>query len=146
MGRTAPGRYAEPPFAPHAALRWHIARRLIVAQRPASIVELGCGLGAVGTRLVRMARYCAAEPDERSFAVAHRRIAPLGGTGHPRRRSTPATGKSSAKPTSEVTITMATVSSLGKPWVASTVAAATFRCEVPSPSTVRTVRSRPPSR
>ena len=43
-----------------------------VCGRP--VLELGCGLGAVGVRLARLAHYVAAEPDERSFAIARARI------------------------------------------------------------------------
>lgn len=71
---------AEPPLSPRAALRWDVVRRIVAAQRPATLLELGCGLGAVGTRLCRMARYTAVEPDEQSFEVAYSRITPLGGT------------------------------------------------------------------
>ncbi|MFC6019631.1 class I SAM-dependent methyltransferase [Plantactinospora solaniradicis] len=71
---------ANPPLPPRAALRWHVVRRIVAERRPGSILELGCGLGSVGTRLARMATYTAAEPDLRSFRVAHRRITPLGGT------------------------------------------------------------------
>lgn len=70
---------ADPPLSPRAALRWDVVRRMVAAQRPATILELGCGLGAVGTRLCRIARYTAVEPDDRSFEVARDRITPLGG-------------------------------------------------------------------
>lgn len=70
-----------PPLSPRAALRWDVVRRIVAAHRPASVLELGCGLGAVGTRLCRMVpSYTAVEPDDRSFEVAQSRIAPLGGT------------------------------------------------------------------
>ena len=55
-------------------------RRIVHHLRPHSILELGCGLGAVGVRLCRMSAYTAVEPDSTSFAVASARIAPLGGT------------------------------------------------------------------
>jgi len=69
-----------PPLAPRAALRWNVVRRVVGGLRPATILELGCGQGAMGTRLARMATYVAAEPDDRSFETAHARITPLGGT------------------------------------------------------------------
>ncbi|MEO3744169.1 methyltransferase domain-containing protein [Plantactinospora sp. B5E13] len=73
-------RVADPPLPPRAALRWQVVRRIVTQRRPASILELGCGLGAVGTRLARMATYTAVEPDPRSYQVAYQRISPLGGT------------------------------------------------------------------
>ncbi|WBB96739.1 MULTISPECIES: methyltransferase domain-containing protein [unclassified Solwaraspora] len=74
---SAPGR---PPLSPRAALRWDIVRRQIAALQPTNILELGCGLGAVGTYLAGAAPYTAVEPDDQSFAVAHQRITPHGGT------------------------------------------------------------------
>jgi SAM-dependent methyltransferase len=71
---------SEPPLSPRAALRWSVVRRIVTGLRPQSIVELGCGLGAVGVRLAGLAPYTAAEPDEQSFRIARDRIAPLGGT------------------------------------------------------------------
>ncbi|MDG4789931.1 class I SAM-dependent methyltransferase [Micromonospora sp. WMMD1102] len=71
---------ADPPLPPRAALRWHVVRPIVAQCRPATILELGCGLGSVGTRLARLASYTAAEPDPRSFRTAHDRITPLGGT------------------------------------------------------------------
>ncbi|MFY1673294.1 class I SAM-dependent methyltransferase [Plantactinospora sp. WMMB334] len=75
---TAP--VADPPLPPRAALRWHVVRRIVAECRPDTILELGCGLGAVGARLARLATYTAAEPDARSYRTAHARITPLGGT------------------------------------------------------------------
>ena len=69
-----------PPLAPRAALRWNVVRRVVSGLRPATILELGCGQGAMGTRLAQMATYLAAEPDDKSFETAHARITPLGGT------------------------------------------------------------------
>lgn len=68
-----------PPLAPRARLRWTAVRPLVARLRPATILELGCGLGAAGVRLARTATYLAAEPDEQSFAVAQPRIAAAGG-------------------------------------------------------------------
>ncbi|MGI5212009.1 class I SAM-dependent methyltransferase [Plantactinospora sp. CA-290183] len=79
---TAGGRRGVPPLPPRAALRWHVVRRIVAHLRPESVLELGCGLGAVGMRLARTTRYAAVEPDGRSFEVAYRRITPLGGTVH----------------------------------------------------------------
>ena len=70
---------AAPPLTPQARLRWHIVRQEVQRLAPASILEVGCGLGSVGTRLAGLAPYTAAEPDELSWSVAHERITPLGG-------------------------------------------------------------------
>ncbi|MER7273543.1 class I SAM-dependent methyltransferase [Dactylosporangium sp. NPDC000244] len=68
-----------PPLPPRARLRWTVVRSLVARLRPATILELGCGLGAVGVRLARTATYVAAEPDARSYSVAKPRIAAAGG-------------------------------------------------------------------
>jgi len=75
---TQPG--DDPPLSPRATLRWSVARRLVEQVRPGTVLELGCGLGAVGVRLAKVARYTAAEPDESSWRTARDRIGPLGGT------------------------------------------------------------------
>ena len=64
----------DPPLSPRAALRWSVVRRIVAQLQPESIVELGCGLGAVGVRLSRLARYTAVEPDPESFQVARSRL------------------------------------------------------------------------
>ncbi|HTF12720.1 MAG TPA: class I SAM-dependent methyltransferase [Asanoa sp.] len=69
-----------PPLAPRAALRWNVVSRVVSGLRPTTILELGCGQGAMGTRLARMGTYLAAEPDDKSFETAHARITRLGGT------------------------------------------------------------------
>ncbi|MEV4533585.1 class I SAM-dependent methyltransferase [Asanoa sp. NPDC049518] len=69
-----------PPLAPRAALRWNVVRRVVSDLNPTTILELGCGQGAMGSRLAGMATYLAAEPDDSSFETAHARITPLGGT------------------------------------------------------------------
>jgi SAM-dependent methyltransferase len=68
------------PLAPRARLRWAVVRPLIARIGPATVLELGCGLGGFGTRLATRGGYTAAEPDQRSYEVARERIAPLGGT------------------------------------------------------------------
>jgi SAM-dependent methyltransferase len=71
---------AAPPLAPGAALRWAVVRPTVERLRPRTILELGCGGGAFGARLVRLAgSYTAVEPDETSWRLAYERIAPLGG-------------------------------------------------------------------
>ncbi len=72
-------RPADPPLAPQARMRWRVVRPIVARLAPASILEVGCGLGGAGVRLARMARYTAAEPDQACWAIAEQRIAPLGG-------------------------------------------------------------------
>lgn len=68
------------PLAPGARLRWSIVRSQVAQLRPRSILELGCGGGGFGSRLVGLTRsYTAVEPDATSWQLAHDRIAPLGG-------------------------------------------------------------------
>jgi len=61
-------------------LRWDVVERLVDEIRPGTVLEIGCGQGAVGTRLARRGQYVAVEPDGTSCAVAASRIAPAGGT------------------------------------------------------------------
>jgi SAM-dependent methyltransferase len=68
-----------PPLAPRARLRWTVVRRMVDDVRPATILELGCGLGAVGVRLARASQYLAAEPDDQCWSVAAPQIAAAGG-------------------------------------------------------------------
>lgn len=69
------------PLAPGARLRWSVVRSQVRRLRPRSILELGCGGGGFGARLVGMTQsYTAVEPDETSWQLAHDRITPLGGT------------------------------------------------------------------
>jgi SAM-dependent methyltransferase len=53
---------------------------LLAGLHPASVLELGCGQGAVGARIARHAQYTGVEPDQASYDVAVGRIGPLGGT------------------------------------------------------------------
>jgi SAM-dependent methyltransferase len=69
-----------PPLAPRAWLRYDLVDRLVAGLRPATVLEIGCGQGAMGARLARRATYLAVEPDPVSFAVASERIAACGGT------------------------------------------------------------------
>ncbi|HEY6594168.1 MAG TPA: class I SAM-dependent methyltransferase [Asanoa sp.] len=69
-----------PPLPPRAALRWSVVRRTVAGLRPGTILELGCGQGAMGSRLATMATYTAVEPDDDSFAAAEARITTHGGT------------------------------------------------------------------
>jgi SAM-dependent methyltransferase len=69
-----------PPLAPRAWLRWDRVDRLVAELRPATVLEIGCGQGAMGARLACRADYLAVEPDPASYAVAVARVAACGGT------------------------------------------------------------------
>jgi SAM-dependent methyltransferase len=71
---------AVPPLAPRAWLRYDLVRRRLEELRPGSVLEIGCGQGAVGARLARRGRYLGVEPDGTSCALARARISPAGGT------------------------------------------------------------------
>lgn len=64
-----------------AGLRWPIISRVLAQEPPgSSVLELGCGEGAAGARLVaRFHDYVGVEPDEFSAQVARERVAPSGG-------------------------------------------------------------------
>ena len=67
-----------PPLTLMALLRWDRVRHLLPADA-GSVVEVGCGQGAVGYRLAARANsYLGLEPDEQSHAVAAARLARLG--------------------------------------------------------------------
>jgi SAM-dependent methyltransferase len=68
-----------PPLAIRARLRYDVVSRLVAELHPQSILEVGCGQGAVGARLAQIAEYVAVEPDQQSFAIAEGRIVPRGG-------------------------------------------------------------------
>src|SRR5262245_20319146 len=72
-----------PPLSPNASLRYDVIRRLLPVG-PASVLEIGCGMGGVGARLAQRYRYVGLEPDPISYQVAARRIAAVGGTGEVR--------------------------------------------------------------
>jgi SAM-dependent methyltransferase len=69
-----------PPLAPRAWLRYDVVGRLVDQLRPATVLEIGCGQGAMGARLARRADYLGIEPDPDSFAVARSRVVACGGT------------------------------------------------------------------
>lgn len=77
---TAAAPSALPPLAPRAWLRYDLVERLVDELRPATVLEIGCGQGAVGARLARRADYLAVEPDPTSYAVAAPRVSACGGT------------------------------------------------------------------
>jgi SAM-dependent methyltransferase len=65
-----------PPLSPNAWLRWELIRKELEHRRPASILELGMGMGALATRLEQGRRYVGVEPDEQSRAIARARLSP----------------------------------------------------------------------
>jgi len=66
-----------PPLPLNAWLRYDVVRRLVPPE-VRTVLEIGCGQGAVGTRLASTYDYLAAEPDDASYATARRRLAALG--------------------------------------------------------------------
>lgn len=75
-----PSQASKPPsLPPNAALRYDTVSRHLDRLRPATILEIGCGLGAFGARLATRADYLAIEPDETSWRTASSRIEPAGG-------------------------------------------------------------------
>jgi SAM-dependent methyltransferase len=73
-------RRTDPPLTARGSLRWAVVEPLLASLRPVTVLEFGCGQGAVGARIARHARYTGVEPDEASYAVAAARITPRGGT------------------------------------------------------------------
>jgi glycosyltransferase involved in cell wall biosynthesis len=67
-----------PPLPPNAALRWDLVHRHLDRVRPASVLELGIGQGAVATRLAARADYVGVEPDATSRATAQSRLGDTG--------------------------------------------------------------------
>lgn len=61
------------PLAPNAWLRWDVVRREL-AGAGGSLLEIGCGGGAFGTRIARGFTYTAVEPDPVAHGVAASRI------------------------------------------------------------------------
>lgn len=59
-------------------LRWDIVQRLLPVERGASILEVGCGEGAVAARLARRYDYLGVELDAASAATAAGRLAVIG--------------------------------------------------------------------
>jgi SAM-dependent methyltransferase len=61
-------------------MRWAVVRNLVRSLAPRSVLEIGCGQGGFGARLVPLSQqYLAVEPDAASFAVARGRIESVGG-------------------------------------------------------------------
>lgn len=68
-----------PPLAIRAWLRYDVVSRLLARLAPTSVLEIGCGQGAFGSRLAGRVNYLGVEPDEDSYQVAASRIVPRGG-------------------------------------------------------------------
>jgi SAM-dependent methyltransferase len=71
---------SDPPLTARGTLRWAVVEPLLAGLRPATVIEIGCGQGAVGARIARHATYTGVEPDPASAEIARQRIAPRGGT------------------------------------------------------------------
>lgn len=69
-----------PPLPLRGWLRYDVVRRAVTRIAPNDLLEIGCGQGALGARLARVADYTGVEPDDESFATAHARITARGGT------------------------------------------------------------------
>lgn len=69
------------PLSPRAALRWPLIKRAMKSTNPGRTLEIGCGQGSMGSRLVALTTSLTAiEPDADSCEVAAQRIRPRGGT------------------------------------------------------------------
>ncbi len=65
---------AQAPLTANAWLRWDVVSRQL-PEGPVDILEVGCGQGAVGSRLAARSRsYVGLEPDVASFEVATERV------------------------------------------------------------------------
>lgn len=67
------------PLPPSAALRYAVVRRMVASLAPETVLEIGCGQGAVGARLAVGRRYLGVEPDLASYQVAEGRVRAAGG-------------------------------------------------------------------
>jgi len=68
-----------PPLSIRAWLRYDTISRILDELKPRTILEVGCGQGALGARLATRASYTGVEPDASSFRVAKDRIESCGG-------------------------------------------------------------------
>jgi len=66
-------------LTPRAWLRWDVVSRLLAGLATPTVLEIGCGQGAMGARLARRGRYLGVEPDAASAAVAEARVSAAGG-------------------------------------------------------------------
>jgi SAM-dependent methyltransferase len=65
--------HAAPPMTVHGWLRYDVLRRLL-PRDVTSVLEIGAGVGAVGSLLAREYRYVGLEPAEQSYEAARLRI------------------------------------------------------------------------
>ncbi|TVP72073.1 MAG: class I SAM-dependent methyltransferase [Nitriliruptor sp.] len=71
---------ALPPLTPNAWLRWGLIRRALRGvPRPAKVLEVGTGQGAMGARIARRFDYLGVELDADAAELAAARIGPAGG-------------------------------------------------------------------
>ncbi len=68
-----------PPLSLRAWLRYDAITRALATTSPSTVLEVGCGQGALGARIARQHDYLGVEPDPTSYAVAERRITAAGG-------------------------------------------------------------------
>ena len=66
-----------PPMTVHGCLRYDTARRLLPPDAT-NILEIGAGVGAVGSLLARSYRYVGLEPDRTSFEAARTQVGSSG--------------------------------------------------------------------
>jgi SAM-dependent methyltransferase len=66
-----------PVLSANAWLRWDVVQQLLPAEAR-TVLEVGCGQGAMGTRIAATTDYLGVEPDATSFSTASARIAALG--------------------------------------------------------------------
>jgi SAM-dependent methyltransferase len=69
-----------PPLSIRAWLRYDTIRKILDELEPKTVLEIGCGQGALGARLATRASYTGLEPDASSFGVAKVRIESCGGS------------------------------------------------------------------
>jgi len=68
-----------PPLAVRAWLRYDVLARIFDRLAPRTVLEIGCGQGAFGSRLAAQVDYLGVEPDPTSFEIASKRISMRGG-------------------------------------------------------------------
>lgn len=73
-------RTRRPPMSPMGILRWRAVEPQLARLAPRTVLEIGCGQGAAGTRIAAMPSvdYTGVEPDSSSYEVAARRLQGLG--------------------------------------------------------------------
>jgi SAM-dependent methyltransferase len=72
-------RPSDPPLTARGSLRWAVVEPMLAGLRPRTVLELGCGVGAVGARIARHADYTGVEPDLGTSQIAATRVEPRGG-------------------------------------------------------------------